>query len=452
VEVLEAKVVPSTDVWVATGSTPVSWDNPAAWSLGAAPRAGDDVILQTDAQGPGSAPVLLGSATPLLNSVTLDGSWVGTLTLQEAGQLDAHTITLDARPQSGDEILLGPGTEVHSDTALNSYGGSIAGQGVVQAEGAITVNGNSAADAPVLGAYLEVGDGITQTTMTFAEQSVPLIVTAGGNIDVRADASVDFEAILPGGPTPMAVFSADAGPHTLALDGGTLYHEGGSEVLVGMGVEVNAGTLEAGAPLHFTGLNADGRGLTARGGSVLADANVSFDGGMGIAGGMVDVADGATLEAGTASAPLTSTLSGAGELRLEGTFRVHGDFIMSGGTLETTGSPDSHIVLDPGYSFSQAGGTVIILPGDTSSGGMIVANLSAQPTPPSGISPTDSDLVFASGGAGPVDTSGQAGIPPSLTPATMPNGQTGDFTLSGMPADWAGAWPPQGLGEAFIIS
>jgi hypothetical protein len=220
-EALEAKVVPSTDVWIASGAMPVSWDNPAAWSLGAAPSAGDDVVLQTDPQGQGSAPVLLGSATPSLNSVTLEGSWTGTLTLQAAGQLNAHTITLEARPQAGDEVLLDPGTEVHSDTALNLSGGSIAGAGIVQAEGAVTVNGTSAADAPTLGTYLEVGDGITPTTMTFAEQSVPLVVTADGNIDVRAGASVDFEAMPMSGPAA-AVVSADAGPHTLALDGGTV--------------------------------------------------------------------------------------------------------------------------------------------------------------------------------------------------------------------------------------
>jgi hypothetical protein len=452
VEALEAKVVPSVDVWVASGAVPVSWGNPAAWSLGAAPRAGDDVILQTDAQGLGSAPILLGSATPLLDSVTLDGSWAGTLTLQAAGQLNAHTITLEARPQLGDEILLGPGTEVHSDTALNLYGGSIGGAGVVQAEGAVTVNGTSAADAPTLGAYLEVGDGTTPTTMTFAEQSVPLVVMADGNIDVQANASVDFETMPASGSAAVAVVSADAGPHTLTLDGGTVSRADTSELLVGMGAEVNAGTLEtfsptqqgpqAGTPLHFTGFNADGQGLTVRGGAVLANADLSFDDGVNIAGGLVDVAGGATLEAGTASAPVTSTLSG-GDLRLEGTFRVHGDFVMTGGTLETTGAPDGQIALDPGYSFSQSGGTVISIADDMVAGGMMVANANAaQPTPPSGIPPADSDQYFASVSAVPTQPtggSGQVGMPPSFVPAAVPCIALDSYAP---PADWMGAGLP----------
>jgi hypothetical protein len=51
----------------------------------------------------------------------------------------------------------------------------------------------------------------------------------------------------------------------------------------------------------------------------------------------VDVADGATLEAGVQGAPVTSSLSGSGDLRLGGTFRVHGDFVMTGGVLEALG-------------------------------------------------------------------------------------------------------------------
>ena len=151
VEALDQRVVPSADIWIASGTAPVSWDTPAAWSLGAAPRAGDDVLLRTDAQGSGSAPVTLGHATPLLNSVTLDGSWAGTLTLQTDGQLNAHVITLDARTHTGDEILLDAGTEVHSDMALELSGGSIAGAGLVQAEGSIQVNGISMIDPPTLG-------------------------------------------------------------------------------------------------------------------------------------------------------------------------------------------------------------------------------------------------------------------------------------------------------------
>jgi hypothetical protein len=218
-----------------------------------------------------------------------------------------------------------------------------------------------------------------------------------------------------------------------------------------MGVEVNAGTLEAGAPLHFTGLDSDGQSLTVRGGSVLANADLSFDDGLGIAGGMVDVAAGATLEAGTASAPVTGTLSDAGDLRLAGNLRVHGDFVMTGGTLETTGSPDGHIALDPGFTFSQTGGTVVVIPVDTRAGEVMPFYVSAsQPTPsPSSIAPADSDLFFASDGAVPthsMDVSGQAGMPLSFAPVVLPSG---GFTSNDLPTDWTGAGMP---GEAPVIS
>jgi hypothetical protein len=437
-EALEQRAVPSANVWIASGPAPVSWDTPAAWSLGATPRAGDDVIFQTDALGSGSAPVSLGHATPLLHSVTFDGSWSATLTLQAAGQLNAHTITLEARPQPGDEVLLDPGSEVHSDTALNLSGGRIVGAGIVQAEGTVTVNGTSAADPPTLGAYLEVGDGITPTTMTFAEQSVPLVVMADGNIDVHANASADFATMPAGGLAAVAVVSADAGLHTLTLDGGTVSREDTSELLVGLGAEVNTGTLgtfpstqpgvQAGNPLHFTGFNADGQGLTVHGGQVLVGGSLSFDGGVRIDGGLVDVADGATLEAGTPAAPVPSSLGGSGDLRLQGTFRSHGDFVMSGGVLDTTGSVDSRIVLDPGDTFFLLGGTLTGSP--SVSGGLFLTGTAPSPPPPvTPIRPADADLAFAA----------VPPVAPQPSPAlTPPSGNPGGITSGSS----AAAWPP----------
>jgi hypothetical protein len=444
-EALDPRIVPSADLWIAGGGIPVNWDTPAAWSLGAAPRAGDDVIFQTDALGSGSAPVSLGHATPLFHSVTFDGSWSATLTLQAdaihqtAGQLNAEVITLDARPRPGDEVLLDPGSEVHSDTALNLFGGSIVGAGVVQAEGTVTVDGTSAADSPTLGAYLEVGDGITPTTMTFAEQSVPLVVMADGNIDVQANASADFLTMPAGGLAAVAVVSADAGPHTLTLDGGTVSREDTSELLVGMGTEVNTGTLEtfpspqqgvqAGNPMHFTGFNADGQGLTVQGGQVLVSGLLSIDGGVRIDGGRVDVAAGATLEAGTVAAPVTNYLGGSGDLRLQGTFRSHGDFLMSGGVLESMGSPDSRIVLDPGDTFFLQGGTLIGSP--SVSGGMFVSGPApSQPPPVPPIRPPDADLAFAAVQPAAPQPS------PGLTPS--PGLPDGGITSGSS----AAAWPP----------
>jgi hypothetical protein len=430
VEALDQRVVPSADIWIASGTAPVSWDTPAAWSLGAAPRAGDDVLLRTDAQGSGSAPVTLGHATPLLNSVTLDGSWAGTLTLQTDGQLNAHVITLDARTHTGDEILLDAGTEVHSDMALELSGGSIAGAGLVQAEGSIQVNGISMIDPPTLGAQLQVGDGIASTTMTFAQGAVPLVVVGAGNIGVNSNASVIFDPLPSSGET-VAVVSRDQASHAMTVNGGFVQGGESGEQLVALGVVVNSGVLEADT-LHFTGTNGDGDGLTVNGGQVIILGSLSFDGGVRIVGGQVDVADGATLEAGTAAAPVASSLSGAGDLRLEGTFLSHGDFVMSGGVLETMGSADSRIVLDPGDTYFLMGGTVDGSP--TVSGGEFPADREpSQPLLASAISPAD---TYLADGVGRTAASGTIAAPQPSFGLIPPTGSPDDITSG------AAAWQP----------
>jgi hypothetical protein len=418
------------------------------------PRAGDDVVFRTDAQGLGSAPIVLDGATPPLNSVTFDGSWAGTLTLradtidQTSGQLNAHVITLDARPQAGDEVLLDAGTTVHSDVALNLAGGSIAGAGVVQAEGAINVGGTSMADPPTLGAQLIVGDGSDLTTMTFAQDSVPLVVEGDANIVVNPNASITFDTQPSGGPAAVAVIAADQAPHAMTLNGGLVQADGSSEVQVGMGVVVDSGTLEAGpAPwsLHFSGSNGYGAGLTVNGGQVIADGELSFDVGVSIAGGLVDVSDGATLQAGVDAAPVISSLSGAGDLRLEGTFRVHGDFVMTGGQLESMGSADSSIMLDSGDTFFLMGGTMYGSPAVT--GGVIVEGVPPpQPLAVAPIAPAASDLAFTSGGAMAPGAAALGGQPPSGL--ALPPGGPSDFTSYGGPV----AWTPLAPGDDPAVS
>lgn len=100
------------------------------------------------------------------------------------------------------------------------------------------------------------------------------------------------------------------------------------------------------------------------------------------------MADGATLEAGTAMAPATSYLTGTGDLRLGGTFRSHGDFVMDGGVLKTMGSPDSRIALDAGDTFFLLGGTVLGSP--AVSGGMFLVG--TGPLQPSPVTPISSGL------------------------------------------------------------
>jgi hypothetical protein len=426
---------------------------------GRPPHAGDDVVLRTDAQALGSAPVVLDGVTPLLNSVAFDGSWIGTLTLranaanQTAGQLNAHVITLAARAHSGDEVILGIGTEVHSDVALNLAGGSIAGAGVVQAEGAITVNGVSMIDPPTLGAQLDVGNALASTTMTCAPQAVPLVVTGAGNIDVNPNAAVTFDTLPNSGQAAVAVVAGDQAPHTLTINGGLVQQDGSAELVVGLGVVMESGMLEAGPATegtgvaswsyHFTGVNEYRAGLTAFGGQVIADGSLSFDGGVNIAGGQVDVAGGATLEAGAGLAPVAISLSGAGDLRLEGMFLAHGDFAMTGGLLATMESAHSQAVLDPGDTFWLAGGTVAATSASAGAGGLAVdgslvvsgglilgqVELSQPlPSPDSGLAFTSSTSASSWATA----TGASAADQPALG-SVLSMGSAGDFTSSGSP-------------------
>ena len=262
---------------------------------------------------------------------------------------------------------------------------------------------------------------------------MPLVVVGAGNIGVNLNASVIFDPLPSSGETVGAVVSGDQAPHAMTVNGG--YVQGGEsgEQLVALGVVVNSGVLEAGAgALHFTGVNGDGTGLTVNGGQVITGGSLSFDGGVRIAGGQVDIAYGATLEAGTAAAPVASSLSGAGDLRLEGTFRSHGDFVMSGGVLETMGSADSRIVLDPGDTYFLMGGTVEGNP--TVFGGLFLTDSEpSQPLMVTSIPPAD---TYPAGGVGGSATSGTIAAPQSSFGLVPPTGSPDDITSGAAPVAW----------------
>jgi hypothetical protein len=124
---------------------------------------------------------------------------------------------------------------IHSDVALDLAGGSITGAGVIQAEGAINVDGISMADPPTLGARLGVGDGSAVSTMTFSQDAVPLVVVGDADIVMNPNATVTFDTLPQGGPAAVAVVAGDQAPHAMTLDGGLVQQGDSSQLLVGLG-------------------------------------------------------------------------------------------------------------------------------------------------------------------------------------------------------------------------
>jgi hypothetical protein len=112
---------------------------------------------------------------------------------------------------------------------------------------------------------------------------------------------------------------------------------------------------------------------------------------------------------------------------------------MSGGVLESMGSADSRIVLDPGDTFFLLGGTLTGSPA-VSGGLFLTGPAPSQPPPVTPIRPPDADLAFATSGTtapGTVAPGTIAAPQPSPT-LTPPPGLPGGITSGSS----AAAWPP----------
>jgi hypothetical protein len=474
VEALEGRLVPSaspgvtppTDYWIAPAGPSASWTDPANWSLGAPPQAGQDVAFDQHSSTPCIIPADVAGLA--LHALTF-GDFAGTVT-DEAPALDVGALTLHARSTAGQELIIDAGALLRASQGFTFLGGEVSGGGVLEADGLTTINGASASDRPTLACQLDVGSGSRSGTLLFASaETQPLVVTGNGDITVSGAASaVQINTLLVGQEDmATAVSDGDGQAHTLRLTGGaSLSRVDNGACLLGMGLvlDPSAGSITisppasdsafAAGPLDFTGLNADGRGLSMMGGTLAIGAGLAFDHGASIGGGVVKVARAAKLTLGTAESSPASVLSG-GTLALRGTLFAHGGFSMAGGMLTTQGSPGSIIRLDPGTLFELDGGAVDVTPPGQATGtltidgnmlaegGTILDNVSsAQGSFHSGLLRVNGDLTLQGTALRSADLA-QPTVPfPHHTYALVSvSGQrTGDFTSSGIPATWAEVW------------
>jgi hypothetical protein len=274
--------------------------------------------------------------------------------------------------QANPELIINRGAAVTADAEFNFNGGYISGQGRLRVGGDDVIKGTRATDKPTLGVLLMVGsrngrvrgslypgDGATQ----------PLVVKGAGNITVNPGSRVGFSLPpLAGQASVTAVSNGDGGAHTIHVNGGTITVQVRSEVFVGMGVDMQGGRLTvlpggmSTGPLHFTGKNAFGRGLTVSGdGQVeLLRADLTVDAGAQFNDGCsVEVCPGRTLTLGINAMSPVNVMTG-GTFTLQGDLVAHGGFEMEEGRFAHGTAGISTVTVDPTNTFDVEGGELDI--------------------------------------------------------------------------------------------
>jgi hypothetical protein len=349
------------------------WSAGVNWSLGAAPVAGQDVVFKVDpTTGAGSAPCYLDVSTPTVGSLTFDPGWNQTLTF--VGQphvrgggggggggnttLNAHKLTLNARTAASPtnyEIMTMGGT-VHCDQAFELNGGSIGGGGTVQVEGTMNVGGQSATDKPTLGDVLNLGDGATATTMTYDDDTVPLVVQDSAEINVSSYATLSFDNC----ESPTAISNGDGGVHTITINpSGTMQTGGSTTVHVQVGIE-DSGTVSIGGPFEVDGQNQEFKGWTKLAGDDVLSNTTTVKYGIQLSGGTLSLDGGKVLNCGTTGAPGDFNQQGGNFRLLGGTVNVAGNFLLSNGTFSTDGTTGGTVNLGTSGAFEMSGGALYV--------------------------------------------------------------------------------------------
>jgi hypothetical protein len=377
VEGLEERIAPATDIWIATAAG--NWSVGTNWNFGIKPMAGMDVLFQV-AAGAGAASCTLDAATPTLASVTFAASWDSyQLSVTSSGALNANNIILSARTTGTKptyDITTASGTSVTVNSDLEFNGGGIGGSGTLTVTNTLNVGGTTTGDKPTLGCQLNVGDGTTNTLMSFKANSVPLVVKDNANITVKTNATLNFDGALPqpGNLTVTAISNGDTNTHTITVAGGIVRRTDTAEMFVAMGITVNSGSLIVttgvppnggqNGPLDFTEASAGpgNGGLIVNGGTVTVSGNLSVDEGIYIAGGYVDLNVNYTLTSGQGGASRTVYVMG-GYFQVAGILQAYGGVDMLGGMVATNGNTTGVITMGAADDFYMDGGSLMITVG-----------------------------------------------------------------------------------------
>ncbi len=205
----------TTDLWIAPaaaivpGQGAARWDVGTNWSEGHSPNINDSAVFDPNAMANGvkgtNTPcyVPAGDNLPTIIGLSLNdwgvpnnANQAGTLTLNS--DLAANSVNLNARTNNAGnpEVIVNSGSHLFALQSLAWAGGSVTGAGDFGMGGTDSINGSSATDKPTLGSLMDVGTTFANKTYTgslsFAQNSQPLVVQGNANINVNPNSSLTF--------------------------------------------------------------------------------------------------------------------------------------------------------------------------------------------------------------------------------------------------------------------
>jgi hypothetical protein len=373
-QILEDRLAPATDTWIAPAGPAANWDVGTNWTLGRSPNAGDTAVFAS-VQHPGgsgsdtSCFIPAGDNLPTISTLQVN-NWKGTLTLNS--DLSANNVNIVPRAGAGgsDEIIINANSHLYALQSLNWTGGSVSGAGSFEVSGTDTINGTDATDKPTLGAAMDIGMTFANVyyagSLSFATTSQPLVVQQNANITVNVSSSLSFLNNSTDGSPVTAISNGDTAVHSIIVYSGTVSRTNVCELFVCTGLDVESGEVDVsnqqgqttGNPLHFTRSNGNGSGLLVDGGVVSLYGDLTSDQSGIFTGGTASVHSGVKLTLGVNANSTPSIMEGSSRVIVMGTLVPHGGFTIYTGTFGTGGSLASTVNLDAGNQFSLQGGVM----------------------------------------------------------------------------------------------
>jgi Bacterial Ig-like domain (group 3) len=386
---LERRVLLATDVW--TGASSSSWSDDGNWSLGAPPGT-TDVADFTDSGNGGSLLAVTLDEPASIAGLTIDSSWTGTLSLQNAlvllstsqvsnGTIDFSSVTTGSTTVTGSLTNVGTLTYSGSTQLEWDAAGTFTNKGTLNLAAATTfalANGGTLTNSGVIADSI-AGDGFALnggSTLT-NQQS--------GMFDFQADSSFGFSS-TPGTLDNLGTVKKTAGTGTSALnvvfnnENGVIAATSGTiSVDSAAGGAISGGTfnigqgatldLTGGATVSYSGsYTGTGLGTVSLNSGTLGigSGGATFDFNPGLfqwTGGTINTSTGNLTNTGTISlagaSGASEVLEGSGVLTNQGTINQTGLAFLdidSPATLDnTTGTFDFQA--DSGISEDQTGGT-----------------------------------------------------------------------------------------------
>ncbi|WGD54678.1 Ig-like domain-containing protein [Bradyrhizobium sp. CB1650] len=368
--------VMATKTWTGGGTTSnpntANWSSSGSWSPSGAPAAGDDVVIGGNSGGSYTVTLDVASATPALNSLTINFTGnTATLSIGSGKTLNVtNTVSL-----TGTNTISMSGGMVNAGTlTLTGASANVTGFGTLNVSGHYTSTGRLTATGGTLDVFGTVDSGVVLTIGTSPNSNLKIEGTATSAAAISiSNANQTLEIGAGGNLTISAAQSITNGK--IQLDGGTLTDASGltigsSATLTGSGtvaanIAAGTGTITAsGGVLNLTGtvVASGGPGFTiaTAAGSTLKFSNTATSAAITINNANQTLEIGASgsltltaaesitngtiqLDGGTLTDASSLTIGSSGKLTGFGTVAANiaagtGTITASGGALNLTGT------------------------------------------------------------------------------------------------------------------